>query len=167
MLHHRRKDLRNRAYKALTDKWDDAFTSDLWRNVEQHGDRHAAALLAQHETEERVWRDFDLLKATGGAWVARLILSRVLEAGMQVNLDAVEDDPITRTYLAAKFHLPIDLRRVEQSMDHLLEDDRAGLLIWSLGKLKAWDLVLLADKLWPGAQDRALRRWITPLEETT
>lgn len=86
-------------------------------------------------------KDALLNTLTEGWQLSRLYL-RMAESAPEILEELLELDSISYIYVTAKRGIPPPVEIVERVLDCSLGDDRLGLLLWSIGELGLWDVLV-------------------------
>ena len=134
--------LRRRSYKLyVADSGESqVLLEQAWR---QHRDHEAAWLIVKTFPIPFLLAEKNVLlnSLTEGWQLSRLYL-RLAEAVPETLGELLALDPISYIYVAAKRGIPLPIEVVDQVLDLSLGDERLGLLLWSIGELGLWDVLL-------------------------
>lgn len=84
----------------------------------------------------------ELLESLAEGWQLARFYLRIAESQPTAFEELLARDPISYLYVAAKRRVPPPLDIVEMIARENLSDDRYGLLLWSLGELGFWDVLV-------------------------
>ena len=134
--------LRRRSYKLyVADSGESqVLLEQAWR---QHRDHEAAWLIVKtFPTRFLLAEKNVLLNSLTEGWQLSRLYVRLAEAVPETLGELLALDPISYIYVAAKRGIPPPIEVVEQVLDLSLGDERLGLLLWSIGELGLWDVLL-------------------------
>lgn len=121
--------------KLLEEAWEEFHDGEAaWLIVK----RHPSAVLLQEKN--------NLVNALTEGWqLSRLYLKLAEIDAAHVN-DLLELDPISYVYVQVKLKRSVPDDQLNGILSDHIGDERLGLLLWCLGELRQWDLILIAAK---------------------
>jgi hypothetical protein len=138
-LDSRYKGMRRRAYKALARDLVLPFDSvvEAWQ---RHGDAECAYLIVQHFPVRYLIEHYEQLrKQLPEHWQLSKLYLKLGEHDHSVLEDLRAIDGISFAYVRAKLERPLETAEAIELVDQCMEDERFGLLVWSLGQMGLWD----------------------------
>lgn len=151
--------LRRRSYK-LYDEESEESRALLERSWRQYQDHEAAWLIAKtFPASFLVAEKNELLKSLNEGWELSRLYLRIADVVPECLDELLALDPISYMYVAAKRGMPPPVEIVGRVIDLSWRDERFGLLLWSIGELGLWDvlmdvalrLVSIVDDRWPAS----------------
>jgi hypothetical protein len=121
------------------------------------------------ETLDRAWREFrdpeaawlmvkghapvdlqreksDLISVLSEGWQLSRLYLKLAELDEAQVSDLLELDPITYVYVCVKLRRPVPHDQLTAILEDSLGDERLGLLLWCLGELRHWDLIMAVSR---------------------
>ena len=135
--------LRKQGAKILMATWDAPLAADLRLSWEKYSDYDCARLLIENDDVSYLCdQRRDLSTVSAGTWLLGRLYLRLAEIDASL-VDEVEGiDPITFAYVLAKKGRRISPAKARKLANQYLHDDRFGLLVWSLGQMSLWTVVV-------------------------
>ena len=134
--------LRRRGYK-LYDPNCDHSREDLDRAWSGFRDPEAAWLIVKGHPPIDLQREkSNLISVLSEGWQLSRLYLRLAEQDADQVSDLLELDPITYVYVCVKLRRPLPHDQLSVIIENHLADERVGLLLWCLGELKHWDLIM-------------------------
>lgn len=133
--------LRRRAYKVLAHESNlpEALVLEAWR---EHRDPESVWLIAKVFPPQFLVQHRVLLEAdcSQGWQLSRLYL-RMAEVDENVTRHLLSRDPISYCYVLAKLGKQVSERRARAIVKECKGDERFGLLVWSFGVMRLWNVL--------------------------
>lgn len=133
--------VRNRAYKILVEDWNDEYSDTiymLWNNYQEY---YCQELILKKFSVGYLANIYEEISAHLPLnSLAKLVIKLASYDNQYVFL--VKDiDEITYLYICASLKISVDEEEASSIVDNNFSDERLGLLMWSLGKLKCWKTI--------------------------
>ncbi len=137
------KDLRNRACKLLRQEWDDCWiplVSMAWSTCRESA---CAVLIAERMPPSFLEEHFeDLFSQLPSFGLMGRFYSRLPQVQPEHLARLKEADEITYAYTHVKLGLRLEEAEAFDIYKRNRNDERVGLLIWSIGKMNLWDVLV-------------------------
>ncbi|CAE6724209.1 hypothetical protein [Paraburkholderia nemoris] len=134
--------LRRRSYKIYDTKSvkSRALLEEAWR---QNLDYEAGWLIVKtFPVEFLLAEKATLLQILTEGWQLSRFYLRISEAFPDELAELLERDPISYVYVAARLRIQLRVKLVREVLDSSEGDSRLGLLLWSIGELGLWDVLV-------------------------
>jgi len=141
--------VRRRAYKSLMkeDKIPTELIINTWKNF---GDYECAWLIInKFPIKYLVEHRAELSEAIEEPWRLSKLYLKIGEVYPNLLIELKRHDGISYSYVMAKLGKTIPMKEAIEIIENNLSDDRLGLLIWSFGQLKNWQLLEYVEKQIP------------------
>lgn len=146
--------LRRRAYKSIALSSDIPFyeVQTAW---ERYSDPECTWLIVKtFPVDFLIKHRAKLEAALSEGWQFSRLFMRIAEVDPSVLEDLKNKDKISYCYVLAKLKKPIQMTEAIQIANRMSDDDRFGLLVWSLGQLGLWAVLQEIEAQLPTIQER-------------
>lgn len=132
-------DMRRRAYKVLRTEWSHSLVRDVGKAWRTHGDFECALLIVQRSPVRILEAELSgLEEVLSEGWALARLYLRLGAVRPALLKRLAQHDEITHTYVLAKLGRRLSVKDAIRVVERNSQDERIGLLIWSLGQMKLW-----------------------------
>jgi len=139
--------LRRQGHRSLRHTWQPEFLGEVLKTWDQFRDPEAFELLAREMPQEWLAAAVDdaFVPGVRGRILARAAI-RLAPTHPEVLERLFELSPASWAYSVAKLGGPFDVARLRDAFRQCEDLDDRSLVIWSIGQLRGWDLLLELHK---------------------
>lgn len=142
LISSRYKDLRNRAYKLLRQVWDERWIPVVSLAWNTHKESTCAVLIVERMPPLFLQNNFhDLFSQLPSFGLMGRFYGRLPHVQAEHLTRLREEDGITYAYVLVKLGLHLTEVEALEIYKENRSEERVGLLIWAIGKMKLWDVL--------------------------
>lgn len=133
---------RRRAYKEVNRRWKDEYAPMLLNAWKQNQDTACAVVMCRHLTPAVLLENFDALAERLDGGKLSYLYQRCAPWRPELFDDLKKQQPSAYAYVCFKLGLKIADAEARKLIKSAPRDNTFGLLLWSLGKLGMWNVLL-------------------------
>jgi hypothetical protein len=136
------------------------FNKEIENCAFTHGDVKAGLILIQHYEPAYLYENRrNILKILDAGWAVGKLYLRAAEHAPACIDELRHIDGVTFAYAKAKLNQTLSSDEIMSLIEEFRYDERLGLLVWSIGKMKHWDVLLyVADHYERWQTERVLEK---------
>lgn len=135
--------MRRRGYKRIDEHFSEIHVQLLKEAWEHYSDSECAHLIIKHFPHEYIVENRNqLIDVLSEYWQISRLFLKIGDKYPELIRELKEIDSISYCYLLSKFKMSLPKEEAAGYLKESIHDERFGLLIWSIGKLHLWDLLV-------------------------
>lgn len=133
--------IRNRAYKILLEDWNDEFADTIFNLWTCHQEYYCQELIIKKFSADYLMSIYDEISNNLPLNSLSKLVIKLAPYNNNYVFSVKEIDEITYLYICASLKLAVGEEEACRIVDNNYSDERLGLMLWSLGKLKSWKTI--------------------------